>query len=394
MNDAKVGFIVWNSFQLYHFSHLIEAYPNATIIFLDRGDNAREKDALLNYKNEIRIIHRSKVGVINSEIDLLFFQAPFPNIEKLVKTRLISVQYGLAKERHNYGEWRSLADLNLMFGAYSAQRVSHFSPSYAVGNIKFSNWKNEASEEQRRKNKQHLLLDVNKKTILYMPTYGELGSFESLIDQLGLLCKKYNIIIKMHHNNEKDSLQWMQTAKDHGIKHLMNGDADQRNLLDVSDLVISDFSGAIFDAIYAKKPVVLYHGDITSKIGLQKFNLNSIEYRRRDEIGLYFENKNELEDTISQAFITEKELVNQARDLRSELFLDSRNDNFVELAKYYVQELIANRLPQLTFEQYVVRETVQRMLSIENQLNRKTRLSRKIRKYLTFSKLKRKQLKR
>ncbi|MGR4035163.1 hypothetical protein LB437_12085 [Escherichia coli] len=101
-----------------------------------------------------------------------FFSRLFP-VLKIKNSKLVSIQYGLAKERHNYGEWRSLADMNLMYGDYSSNIVSHYAPSYPVGNPKFDNW---LEYKQKYSNREELYkelkLDITKKTLLYMPTWG------------------------------------------------------------------------------------------------------------------------------------------------------------------------------------------------------------------------------
>lgn len=63
--------------------------------------------------------------------------------------------------------------MNLMYGDYSSNIVSHYAPSYPVGNPKFDNW---LEYKQKYSNREELYkelkLDITKKTLLYMPTWG------------------------------------------------------------------------------------------------------------------------------------------------------------------------------------------------------------------------------
>jgi CDP-Glycerol:Poly(glycerophosphate) glycerophosphotransferase len=372
MTDPKVAFIVWNPFQVFQFQKLADAYPGSRYIVIDRGSNLNEFSAefLRSSRPQAEIIKKNRILVIDGLYDVLFFQAPFPSIEGFKKTKLVSLQYGLAKERHNYGEWRALADMNLMYGPYSADFTSHFAPSYAVGNVKFADWDPQVAKKSRACAERELGLDASKKTILFMPTYGELGSFAELVAPLGAMAERYNVIVKMHHNNEKNGRSWVDVAKNHGLPHLMHGDADQPTLLSVSDLVVSDFSGAIFDAVYAKVPVLLYQPNASDVVGIQKFSLSSLEFRRRDEIGLVCERAEDFGDLVDRALTEHDRLVQLAAPIRAELFVDGSEHDIIALTKQKVRDLIEGNVPSLTFQQSFVRETCQNLRRAEVRLNK------------------------
>lgn len=69
----------------------------------------------------------------------------------------------------------------------------------------------------------------------------------------------------MHHNNDAKTPEWVDSAKKANLKHVYDGSADQLKLLCAADLIISDFSGAIFDGMYAEKT----YSSISSWIGEQ-----------------------------------------------------------------------------------------------------------------------------
>lgn len=128
----KVGFIIWNPFQLIQFKSIALKLEKPTIFIIRKNNNlALFPKKLINNKSwNVVYIEPHDVPVIDGTHDILLFQSAFPGIEKIKNSKLVSIQYGLAKERHNYGEWRSLADMNLMYGDYSSNIVSHYAPSW------------------------------------------------------------------------------------------------------------------------------------------------------------------------------------------------------------------------------------------------------------------------
>ena len=385
MNTA---FIVWNPFQVIQFENLIRSFPKATILVVDKGDNLSLFSAawLRSFGVRVEYVRQAHVPHIDGVYDLVFFQSPFPYMEMLKKTRLVSLQYGLAKERHNYGEWRSLADMNLMYGHYSAERVRHFSPSFAVGNPKFDNWSTEKRNVQRETARYRMGLSATKPTILYMPTWGELGSFSNLKDSLAGLVRRYNVVIKMHHNNDAGYPQWKKDAARSGLKWIFDGAADQLELLNCADVVVSDFSGAIFDSTYARVPVVLFQEDVESKGGIQKFELSSIEFARRDEIGLVCSEPALFELRLEQALQQSASLLERAEPLRKELFIDGSVDGktATERIQECVEMLLDGRVPALTDSQRYVREAVQALRRAQRSLRAAQRKALPKRWYLPW----------
>jgi hypothetical protein len=369
----KVAFIVWNPFQLIQFEPLAKLCIDPTVVLIDKENNAKLfPPGMLKSKHwKTVFVKPAEIPLIDGTHDAIFFQSAFPNIEKIKSTKLVSLQYGLAKERHNYGEWRALADMNLMYGKYSTDIVSHYAPSFSVGNLKFDTWQEYVElYSDKTKLSEELNLDPTKKTLLYMPTWGELGSFDALVKPIATLQSRYNVILKMHHNNDAKVPEWLITAKNEKIQHIYDGSADQLKLLCAADLIISDFSGAIFDGMYANKPILLYQENSNDKIGVQKFDLESLEFARRNEIGYVCEEAEDFERAVDHALNHSEELVEKAKNLRSELFSQPPGKTSAQASIDYVKSLIDNKIPSLTQAQLYVRNTVQRLRTIEPKYNR------------------------
>lgn len=354
---ARPCFVVKNKFQIAQFENLARAYPDARYLLLKRRTLWKEfgRGEIRASEVPIKVVREADIGRVAAGFDVVFFQTLFSGIEQ-VRCPLVSVQYGLAKERHNYGEWRALADMNLMFGPYSAEKVAHFSPSYGVGNIKFADWAPHGAAQGRPEAKRAIGADPAKPLVLYMPTYGALGSFDDLVEPLSRLGEGFEVAIKMHHNNEMKGDSWRHAAARRGLTRLFSGGADQKALLAAADVVVSDFSGAIFDAIYARVPVVLFQDDPARKVGVQKFDLASIEFSRRSELGVVCERPGDLAAAIAAALDRPPEATARVEAVRAQLFADAAGS--VAHSTELVDRLLRGDIPPLTTPQLYVREAV------------------------------------
>lgn len=158
--------------------------------------------------------------------------------------------------------------------------------------------------------KQKLGIDPRKKVILYAPTWRELFSnyiekedmdvvlrvsdsidFEDLQEQLG---EEYQILFRAHHMDAEamDISQYGEFIIDATEYENVN------DLYIISDLMISDYSGTIFDFGVLKRPMVFYMFDrelYTTK--LQGVNIDL------DELpGIFVEKEEELAPAIKKQF--------------------------------------------------------------------------------------------
>lgn len=169
--------------------------------------------------------------------------------------KLVAVMYGASKDLWNFGSWRRHFDYALTYGPYSHERMRTWTRSIIVGNPKYDDWFCDTVDLQRI---THITgrLRLNRKTVLYLPTYGELGSLEFMVPSLRELARRYNVIVKVHHNTQYREKNRMAALM--GDSVILADDFDDlQALFKISDVVISDNSGALFEAVLVDKPVVL-----------------------------------------------------------------------------------------------------------------------------------------
>lgn len=134
-----------------------------------------------------------------------------------------------------------------------------YSNTYFVSNLKYIGWKKQ---------------QTNGKTILYLPTWntaymGEVGKINSNDEIIPALEKLksagYNILLKAHPLTLSDpsAKASAQILKKHTDEYF-ESDTPIQDLLMKSDLVISDNSGAIHEALYSNIPVIVF-GNKTDK---------------------------------------------------------------------------------------------------------------------------------
>jgi hypothetical protein len=119
--------------------------------------------------------------------------------------------------------------------------------------------------------------------ILYMPTYGELSSLRVFSEALKAFPDDVNIRIKMHHSSEFDDADIIKTiASDHRVE-ILDGYQNGLDLIAAAEIVVSDYSGSMFDAIRLGKPTALIQMPVTQS--RERTAPGSIEIARASEIG-------------------------------------------------------------------------------------------------------------
>ncbi|WP_341535965.1 CDP-glycerol glycerophosphotransferase family protein [Actinobacillus equuli] len=360
----KIAFIAWNSFQVLHFKPLLQALPSALLIIEKRRRSVPIcKDILRDINNNIAYISHTDIHAkIDGNFDVLVAQTSFEQLYLFRHTKIALLQYGYAKEPHNYGTWRAFADLNLVYGNYAYQRISYFSPTEITGCPRYDLW-NQPLFHQKAQENYAKLLDIQKKTILYAPSWGELSSFSLYITEIAKLAESYNVLVKLHHNTLLLANKHQNYEKLYPNLHFFYESEDLLSLISIADIVISDFSGAIFDAIFGKKPVVLLTIPLMNQQKLDEF---SLEVAHRSKLGYEVTDPSQLEISVTQA-LTEQKLVDEA--LYQELFV--HNKNATQQAINALQQLADGKYA-LSQQQLYVRHT-EKLLNIEKIKQQKTK---------------------
>lgn len=270
---------------------------------------------------------------------------------------------------HNY-----IYDAILCCSTWETDILKAYAPTFNIGSLKFAKFNKKKKVQSKRK-------------ILYLPTFGKYSSLKGTIDSFKKLKNQYTIMTKMHHGtsylkSEQKDIQKLNDIFD----EIYDENTELTKLLEEVDLVISDNSGSIFEAMYAKVPIVIFSKDddlsINGLIPLQEQLVNK-------KIILKTNNINELpeliEKTLSDDMIKkQKEYSNYLFPIKNsdlistfinviELFM---NDN-VNLDFYKLHNYIKNSITDFINEQYRLnyeldnlKSSKEKILSLEKEIDK------------------------
>lgn len=272
----RIGFLVWNEFQFYHFRSILKAMPEATL-FVDVRAGLHRRfpfEILKEISNPVVKLRNSELSSIAGLVDGLVVQSNTDTRAQLPNIPLIATQYSLSKEWHQYGKWMKEADLVLCFGEYSRRKIQTDAPVIAIGNPRmddyFNNMLDDAIlDEMRRK------LEPKKPTIMFAPSWNDQNMTAALNYSRRSLAKKFNVFWSPHHNTR------IFGNKITSILFRRNVNYDRYlYCLKLSDILVSDTSGALFDALHAGKFAII--ADFNDSASIEQ---DSIEFNMREKIG-------------------------------------------------------------------------------------------------------------
>lgn len=296
MSNKRVGFYVKNSFQVSHLRNLFNSTKNAQWV----GKRVSSlKSFGISEKEPVATSTFFLRKMMEKQFDIIVSHAAPPAGVPLEDTYYVMVQYGYAKAVYNFGDWRKSADLILSYGTYAERKFAQFGASIAIGNPRFDDWSDHGFQTSS-KLRISPLLDANLKTVVYAPTWGELSSIEEWLESIIDLSAQYNVLVKLHHNSIKHNAIRLRQLPPN--VHILPGE-DLFSLFCVADVLISDVSGAIFDALMCELPVVLVAPSGLSKRYGKKLNETSLEIAHRHELGTVVGENSDLKDAVCRAIV-------------------------------------------------------------------------------------------
>ena len=208
----------------------------------------------------------------------------FP-IYKRSKQVYIQTWHGTALKRIEFDAEQSLSELYLHGAKIDSQQINYFvSPNRFMSKMTPSTFKYDGellevgyprndilinlSDQQKQAIKKSLNLDLNKKIILYGPTYRD-GSknkndfstgldidLDAFYEQFG---EEYQLLLRLHSNVATDIE--INPKYEHLI-HNVSFYPDSQELLAIADLLITDYSSLFFDFAVTKRPMIFYAHDL------------------------------------------------------------------------------------------------------------------------------------
>lgn len=244
----SIAFLITSPYQVFHYEQIVPHLSDVTIVCEVRKKNFGLDEALIaqHFPNlPVEWVFQDKLPELDGRFEVIVCQTPILPMLFLKESLVVAQQYSLAKERYQYGTWRSHADANLMYGRRSVEMVAGFCRAVAIGNPMLDSYWQQPPPQRRS-----FRSGISRPKLLYAPTYGSLSSLDTILPRLRNV--DADITLKLHHADDRDNVSGLPSRC-----QVIYADSDPVAQLRDHDGMISDFSGAAFDAAYTGLPVVL-----------------------------------------------------------------------------------------------------------------------------------------
>jgi len=270
---ASIGFVVYYPFHYYVYKNIYQELRENAEFIIDACHPFPPEEQQRLVSDIVALLESEKVRYRILRREDYYFPVYLENFfakyQALVSVwekgcMLLRVTEGLKKINATYGAGKELTmvrpsksifDLILAYGSRDSKLFSYYTRAEIVGNPKFDEWFS-GSLDKKSILELRELLDAHKKTVLYLPTHSDLSSIDELAEEFAALSSSYNVLVKTHYYTTREEPERLQALKSTGAV-IFDDNADLLALLTASDIVVSDNSSAIFDAILADKPVVV-----------------------------------------------------------------------------------------------------------------------------------------
>ena len=245
------------------------------------------------------------------------------NYEYRIKYKYASVS---AKPKITYNIPESIVyDAILCHSTYEQEILNNFTKTFLVGRLCFKDFRKKHSNKKR-------------KTILYLPTYGVFNCIDETIGELKKISDKYDIITKEHHGT---NYLYSESDRSEKLKGVINKFYDSSyplsKLLEISDVILTDNSGSIFESLYTNVPVCIFSKNIKDC----NFNtLESLQYQLvKDGVIPFTDNPKKIKEIIDKSLTME--LIEKQKNASMNLFpIDNNNimKSFTDVIDSFLNE--------------------------------------------------------
>lgn len=286
---TRIAFLITNRLQIFHYKPIADALGEPCTFVIETRDQDFEVDEAYIHRHlpevPIEWIPKQHLKELDGRFELIVCQTPVLPQVLLDKSLVVAEQYSLAKEAYQYGVWRSLVNLNLMYGPYSLEHVEPFAHAVATGNPLFDQFFLQGAPTAPSGSPQRGL---------YLPTYGSLSSIDATAAALAKLdCP---ITVKLHHMESPDVAAQLPPNCE-----VVFADQSPVTLIQGADFVISDFSGAAFDALYARRPLVLVGEAAPDALDIERLSKADITKSEIRTLAAMWDADRPLADAVGEA---------------------------------------------------------------------------------------------
>lgn len=259
MKTWQVGFYMETGFHYDVYRNIILALQAQGVACTLVISDTIEAEFVQEMVEKVKTLRHPQLAVIarsalTTPFDCLVSPYYTPLLHGLAKHHVRAL-YGLAKDRWGHAWWNAFYDTILCYGEHSRAALDIQGTAITVGNPRFDDWHQQtyprALVNALGRNKQKL-------TVLYAPTYGNLSSITHWAKALNALQSEVTLLVKLHHGTQlrSDEAPARAQVQRYFARNQMHH-VPPFALLEAADIVLTDNSGYLFDALHAGKRTVL-----------------------------------------------------------------------------------------------------------------------------------------
>lgn len=330
--ERSLAIVIQSEVQYYAVAPLLEelnekGYDFDILVNTTKFDNSGSEHIALTTYGLLRKKGYNPLKVSKTETYYKILLTPFPEMVSAPHKYLLRYLYApiSAKPEPIYSPENQMHYHGLLVQSfYEKDALEVYAKTHLVSNLKYVNFR-------KKKN------NSTKKKLLYLPTYGDVSSVEGAVEALRKLKSDYILVAKTHHgtthlNDEGGRRDALRGVSD----EYYESDKPLSELLEEADVVLSDNSGAIFEALYVGLPVAIYSDKLNDrKIG----RINTLQYSLvRDGVIPHTNDSSEIERIIKDAMGREYREAQAVK--RKELFPDIKDPlkSWLEAIDYYLRD--------------------------------------------------------
>ena len=260
--QARIAFLVPLAEMINHYRDVWRHLPRGEVVVILAGDAAqRAQTAALAEQEGLPCVQMEDVLSSGQGYPVLVSNHPLdpsgptPLIQRL-GMRNVRFNYALGKSGWNLRSWNALYDLILCFGPYHVQAFAAFpGKKVEIGYPRFDRYFTEPVDKRRLV--ASLGGDPEIPTIVWLPTWKELSSVGAYDEVISSLTRKFNVMVKLHPLMVTDEPERVRQLKTHAYTALITDTYDNLNLFRIADLLLCDYGGSPFGALYTGRPFLL-----------------------------------------------------------------------------------------------------------------------------------------
>jgi hypothetical protein len=311
MTEKAIDFYNHDSEDIPNFEPIFRNLKNAAMV----AHRVRDVDRATAYFNErgLPFQNKPRINPACTVTTQSHWSIEIPEYNQSISMRLM---YSISEKNleHQY-HWNQGFDAILVPGKYSQRLLEKYFHTIIVGLPKYDSlFRGELRKEELS---QLFNLDKNKKTILYLPTWGPLSSIDLYQKEIKQVSNenKYNFIFKPHSvtvSNEQHRIGYFRKEINESKMVCLEQQMNLDKLFAVADIVMADAaSGAFWDSvIIANLPTLA----ISIKGNFKKKNLDTKVHKFaivNSSPNSLMENLNKVENEPSQFKAERKELADE-----------------------------------------------------------------------------------